>query len=115
MRPTGALTTGGNDVSKSLLVAAVCGAVLVPFALATSASAADRGFCRDYARAAANQVRAARSHYRCDWRVDRNPARWSTDWRAHFDWCLSATREQADFERDARRDTLEHCTRRRDF
>ena len=51
---------------KSLLTAA-CGAVLI-FA-ATSASAASPEFCRDYARAALNQVRAAMSHSR--WRMWR--------------------------------------------
>jgi len=93
---------------KSLLTAA-CGAVLV-FA-ATAASAASPEFCRDYSRAAVNQVRAAMAHPRCDWRMDHNPTRWSTDWRAHFDWCRDVRREQAEDERLARRNTLDHCAR----
>lgn len=76
---------------------------------AASANAADRGFCHDYSRAAVRQVRLAMSHPRCDWRVDNNPARWSTDWRAHFTWCLGVDRGQADAERDARKATLDHC------
>ncbi len=93
---------------KSLLTAA-CGAALV-FA-ATSASAASPEFCRDYAHAALNQVRAAMSHPRCDWRTDRDPSRWSTDWRRHFDWCRGASRDRAEDERLARRNTLDHCAR----
>jgi len=96
-------------MSKALLTAA-CGAALV--LAATSANAARPEFCRDYARAALNQVRGAEAHPRCDWRLDRNPTRWSTDFRAHFDWCRNATREEADAERDARTRALEHCAHR---
>ena len=107
--PSMAASLGGTDVSKPLLTAAACGVVLAFFSVSGTASAADRGFCRDYTRAALRQVRAALSHPRCDWRVDNNPARWSTDGRSHFDWCLGVDRDQADAEREARRRTLDHC------
>jgi hypothetical protein len=98
----------GMEMSKSLLTAA-CGAALL--LSASSASAANAEFCRDYARAAVNQVRGAMSHGRCDWRRDRNPTRWSTDWKVHFDWCRGVSRDQADGERFARREALDHCAR----
>ena len=91
------------------LIAAVGGVVFV-FA-ATSASAANPEFCRDYAHTALNQVHAAMSHPRCDWRTDRNPSRWSTDFRHHFEWCRGASRDEADAERLARRNALDHCAR----
>jgi hypothetical protein len=95
-------------LSKPLLIVAACGAVL---GFAASANAANPEFCRDYSRAAVRQVRVALNHPRCDWRVDRNPTRWSTDWRVHFDWCRNVDRYQADAERDSRRATLDRCAR----
>ena len=97
-------------MSKSLIAAAACGAALV---LAASSASAERPeFCRDYARAALTQVRIALHHPRCDWRMEHNPARWSSDYRAHFDWCRGASRDQAMSERDARTRMLERCTDR---
>jgi hypothetical protein len=96
-------------MSKTLICALAGGVVLVIAGAATSASAADPGFCRGYARAAERQVRGAEEHRRCFERIDNNPARWTTDYRAHFDWCRGVSREQADAERDARRRTLERC------
>lgn len=78
----------------------------------SAAQAAGEEFCRDYARAAVRQVRGAESHRRCEFRVEDNPARWSTDWRTHFDWCRGVSREQAENERDARTRALEHCAHR---
>lgn len=96
-----------------LMPCALAFGALIAFAGSVStASAAGPGFCHDYAKAAVNQVRDARSHYRCDWRVDTNPARWSTDWHDHYNWCLGVSRDKADSERDARRAALDHCTRR---
>jgi hypothetical protein len=99
----------------SKLLSAALAAALVLGAAAGSAKAADREFCRDYARAAVNQTRGAMSHERCEWRTERDRARWSTDFRVHFDWCRSVSREQADAERDARRHALERCARGRDW
>ncbi len=86
-------------------------AALLAAAAATSAFAADREFCRDYARAALNQVRAADEHGRCRYRAEDNPTRWSNDYRVHFEWCRQASRDQAEDERQARRRTLDHCAR----
>jgi len=44
-------------------------------------------------------------------RIGDDHTRWSTDFHNHFNWCLSASRDQADSERDARRDVLDDCTR----
>jgi hypothetical protein len=99
-------------MSKTLSVALA--AACLTFGAYGAAHAAGDGFCRDYARAAVNQVRGAMAHYRCDWRTDRDPARWSTDWRVHYDWCRGVSRDQASDEREARRNALEHCARGRD-
>ncbi len=93
-------------MSKKLTLALSAALLL---AAAGSAQAAGEGFCRDYARAAVNQVRGAEHHGRCDLRMDRDPARWSTDFRTHFDWCRGVSRDQADSEREARTRALEHC------
>jgi hypothetical protein len=86
-------------------------AALLAATAASSVQAADRDFCRNYARAAVNQVRGAMSHGRCRFRVEDNPTRWSTDFRVHFEWCRDVSRDQADDEREARRRALEHCAR----
>ena len=84
-------------------------AILILAGSATAASAADPGFCRDYARAAVRQTRGADSHMRCIRHVDNNQSRWSTDFRHHYEWCLGVHREDADAERDARMRTLDRC------
>ena len=99
-------------MSRKLTVVLSAAFLMASSVAVSSAQAAGEDFCRDYARAAVRQVRGADMHRRCDWRVDNNPARWSTDWRAHFDWCRGVTREQADAERDARTRTLERCAHR---
>jgi hypothetical protein len=97
------------------LCLALAAACLATGALAAGpAQAADRQFCQDYARAAVNQVRAADSHRRCEWRTDNNPTRWSPDWREHFEWCRGVSRAEAGDERMARKRALEHCAGGRD-
>src|SRR5579862_7654597 len=98
-------------MSKTLPLALSAALLVVAAGAATSARAADRDFCRDYARAAVNQVRGAMSHGRCRFRAENNPARWSTDFRVHFDWCRGVSRDQAEDERDARRHILDRCAR----
>jgi hypothetical protein len=84
------------------------GLLLTVASSATPASAAGPGFCHDYAQAALRQVRGALNNRRCTYHL-QNEARWSSDYRTHYEWCLGASREDADHERDARRDMLEHC------
>ena len=99
----------GMEMSNTLTCALAGGAMLL-LAGATSASAADNGFCRDYARAALHQVRGALSNRRCTFHME-NETRWSSDFRTHYDWCRGVSRDQADQEREARRRALEHCAR----
>ncbi len=73
----------------------------------TTAQAADPGFCRDYARAALNQVQIALSTPAC--RPGLEGARWSADYRVHFDWCLGAPYGAAQGERAARTRHLRRC------
>jgi hypothetical protein len=86
-------------------------AVLGVAVAAGSVQAAEPGFCRDYARAAANQARDAHAHPRCREAIERDPARWQLDFRGHYDWCIAHSRRDADAERGARTETLEHCAR----
>ena len=95
-------------MTRQLALALAGSAALILAGSATAASAADPGFCRDYARAAVRQTRAAQSHDRCT-RHTEDGSRWSSDFGAHYNWCLSVHREDADAERDARTRTLERC------
>ena len=79
--------------------------------LATASHAANEDFCRDYARAAERQVHKALDSRTCGSAISQNPARWTTDYHAHFNWCLSASYDDASHERDARRHTIDHCVR----
>jgi len=74
---------------------------------ATTAQAAPPGFCRDYARAALNQVRGALAIPRC--RRGMEGSRWSADFRVHYDWCLGASAEAAAGERAVRTEHIRTC------
>jgi hypothetical protein len=93
---------------RKISIAIAASLLLTVTGSATSAGAAGPGFCHDYAQAALRQVRGALNNRRCTFHM-QNEARWSSDYRTHYDWCLGASREDADRERDARRDLLEHC------
>jgi len=93
---------------KKIAYVVTAGLLLGLASSATSASAADPGFCRDYARAALHQVRGALNNRRCTFHME-NEARWSSDFQVHYSWCLGVGRDEADRERDARREMLEHC------
>lgn len=95
-----------------LLSAFASGAALA-LGLATVASAADPGFCRDYARTAMSQVHRAMDHPRCRHHLDYGAenGRWGGDWHAHYNWCLGVSRDQAWSERDARARALDECAR----
>jgi hypothetical protein len=94
-----------------LFACALAGGALVILASASPAFAAGDGFCRDYARAAVRQVHGAMNHMRCVRHIDEDSGRWSDDFEHHYRWCREVSREQADAEREARRDRLEHCAR----
>jgi hypothetical protein len=77
-------------------------AVLAPMA----AQAAPEPFCRDYATAAVRQVEAARSVPACN---RGTGARWTSDFKVHFDWCLGAALDVVEAERGARTNWLRSC------
>ena len=73
----------------------------------TGARAADPGFCKQYARAALNQVRGGLANPRCA--AGLQGARWSSDFAVHYQWCLGASFGAAGAERDARTEYLRGC------
>ena len=88
-------------IYAGLLTAAL--SVLTPL----SAQAADPGFCRAYADAAINQVRAALANPVCARHI--SGARWVPEHRVHFDWCLTVPYPAAEAERAARTEFLRGC------
>jgi hypothetical protein len=93
-------------MSRHSIIALATG-VALSLGFATASFAAGDDFCRDYARAALNQVRGASHHWEC--RHQMSGARWSNDWHTHYDWCRGVSRDQAWSERNARREMLEDC------
>ena len=85
----------------ALLISAF--AVVMPL----TAQAADPAFCAGYADAAINQVRVALSNPNCAHGV--HGARWSSERRVHFDWCLMQPPGAAAAERHARTEFLRGC------
>jgi len=85
----------------TLLISAL--AVFIPL----KAEAADPAFCAGYADAALNQVRVALSSPNCA--GGARGARWSSERRVHFDWCLSQPPGAAAAERVARTEFLRGC------
>lgn len=83
---------------------------LLTMTLPTGANAADPGFCRQYARAALNQVRGGLSNPACAGGLQG--ARWSSEFAVHYEWCLGASFGAAGGEGDARTRYLRRCTGR---
>ena len=76
----------------------------------TAAYAADPGFCRQYAKAALNQVRGGLTNPACAGGLQG--VRWSTDFAVHYEWCLGASVGAAGTEGDARMQHLKGCAGR---
>jgi hypothetical protein len=89
------------------MTAGVIGAGLLVATAASVAQAAPPPFCRGYASAALNQVRVALAIPRC--RGGMEGARWSADFRVHYDWCLGASPAAAAEEREARTIHIRRC------
>ena len=89
------------------LTAGLIGAGLLLATAASTALAAPPPFCRGYAGAALNQVRVALAIPRC--RAGLEGARWSSDFRVHYDWCLGAPPGAAAEEREARTIHIRRC------
>jgi hypothetical protein len=105
-------TVGRGDLANRLRFVAACflPLFLMLFLMSglTDARAADPGFCRQFAKAAISQVRGALADPRCGGGVQG--ARWSTDFAAHYEWCLGASPDAAGADRDARTRFLRACT-----
>ncbi len=97
---------GGNMTKRLPTVFAL---VLSGFLIAaiSEARAADPAFCRQYTKAALNQVRAGLSIPRCAGGLQG--ARWSSDFGVHYQWCLGVDYAAAGRERDARTNYLGSC------
>ena len=70
------------------LSVSLTGAGLALALAVSTAQAAGPGFCRDYANAALNQVRAALALPGC--RGGMGGTRWSANFPVHYNWCLGA-------------------------
>jgi hypothetical protein len=71
------------------------------------AMAADPAVCRQYARAALVQVHGALQDSRCG--AALRGQRWSAEFSVHYEWCLGASPDDIDGERDARTHDLKGC------
>jgi hypothetical protein len=101
---------GEGDMANRLRFIARCFLSIFLISGLTDARAADPGFCRQFAKAAISQVRGALADPRCGASVQG--ARWSTDFAAHYEWCLGASPAAAGADRDARTRVLRACTSR---
>jgi hypothetical protein len=90
-----------KTIAASLAIAALT--VLTP--LSTQAAPAD--FCRGYAAAAMNQVRAGLANPGCVAGI-RGP-RWIQNESIHFQWCLTQPIPMVESERGARTAYLRAC------
>lgn len=82
--------------------------ILPTLILFTEAQAADPGFCRQYAKAALNQVRGGLSNPACAGGLQGT--RWSSDFAVHYEWCVGTSYAAAGSERDARTRFLRACS-----
>jgi hypothetical protein len=90
----------------------IAGLVLAVLVVAapTIVRAADPAFCKQYARGALVQAREGLASPRCG--AALQGTRWSSDFSAHYEWCLEASREAIAAERDARTKVLIGCADR---
>jgi len=90
----------------------IAGLVLAVLVVAapTIVRAADPAFCKQYARGALVKAREGLASPRCG--AGLQDTRWSSDFSAHYEWCLEASREAIAAERDARTKVLKGCADR---
>jgi len=105
------MTEGQQDSAEDKMLKILLRAAMVAPALAVllplAAQAANPEFCRGYAEAAENQVRAALSNPACA--PGARGARWTPERRVHFDWCLTQPVPAVEGERGARTAYLRGC------
>lgn len=92
---------------EDYVITKLIAAAALASAMSLSAQAAPPDFCRDYARAAVNQMRAGLANPRCVAGI-RGP-RWTPDEGIHFQWCLSQPIPMVESERGARTAYLRAC------
>ncbi len=95
-----------------MLTIAVFGAAVALTGAVSQASAAPERFCERYAREAVRQNDEARRHRSCEDRL-RDPARWQSDFRHHYDWCRGVSEAEANRETEIRARVLRECMRER--
>lgn len=93
---------------RILGIAAASAAMLLP--ALSAAQAAGPEFCEDYAHGAIIQVRGGLNNPRCV--SGMQGARWSAEWRVHYNWCLGVGPREAEAERNIRTAFLRGCTAR---
>jgi hypothetical protein len=98
---------------KKLTIAAL-GAGFGASLYANSALADDPiHYCHWYAHTAIEQAHAARAVWPCHHFIDETPNRWTLDWGAHYDWCLSVFGSGANAsEHQIRAENLNQCVNR---
>lgn len=93
-------------MSKRVKLLAIFGALGASLSIISTVQAAPPDFCRGYATAAVRQVEVARSIPACN---RGTGARWTVDYRVHYDWCLSAPPGAVEAERAARTNWIRSC------
>jgi len=93
-------------MSNGLKLLAAIGVLGTSVTIVSTVQAAPLDFCRDYATAAVRQVETSRSIPACNRGVG---ARWTSDYRVHFDWCLGAAPGAVEAERAARTNWIRSC------
>ncbi|HEY2136256.1 MAG TPA: hypothetical protein VGH49_10225 [Xanthobacteraceae bacterium] len=91
--------------SRLMAAGALCVASVLAM-LFSAARAASPDFCREYATAAVRQVEVMHSVPACN---RGQGARWTTDFRVHFDWCLGVSPAAVAAERAARTNWIRSC------
>ena len=98
-------------MSRNSIATIAVGVLLAGSVGASACNAASPDFCRDYARAAVTQFREAREHHRCHDLLRNDSNQFHGDYKAHFEWCLGASFEDASRERNERTRALRECIR----
>jgi hypothetical protein len=80
--------------------------VIVAVASLQGSSSTTPGLCQRYAQRAVQQYQLMANRPKCNIRTD---GRWHANYKAHYDWCLSAQRAWTITEENARDTHLYKC------
>jgi hypothetical protein len=89
--------------ASALAALAISGALCV---ISGAAYAADPAYCAQYARLALHETRVNMETPGCFKGYD---GRWHLDYQRHYSWCLTASVEAVNAERDYRRMRVAQC------